>query len=71
MSLSDHKYVNFSEDYELNYHLKQVDKRQTEDNRTTLIVMGNELKSILDKNVLTHSEFREYISQEGNLTRLD
>ena len=27
MALSDHEYVNFSEDYELNYHLRKVKNR--------------------------------------------
>lgn len=40
MTLSIHEYVNFSEDYELNYHLRDIDKHQSEVNRNTLHVTG-------------------------------
>ncbi|MDV2963869.1 hypothetical protein RU080_19235 [Shewanella algae] len=69
MSISDHKYVNFSEDYELNYHLEKVDKRQTEDNRNMLRTMGDELKAALNKILLLHVEFHPYVSQQKH--RLD
>lgn len=69
MGISDHEYVNFSEDYELNYHLKKVSKAQTEKNRTTLRTMGTELKTQLGKARITHAEFHAYISK--NLYRLD
>lgn len=62
MSVSDHEYVNFSEDYELNYRLRRVDKRQTDSNRQTLRTMGGELKQISGKSRLTHGEFHEYVS---------
>ncbi len=69
MSISDHDYVNFSEDYELNHHLRKVDKRQTEDNRDTLQVMGRELKANLNQTRLRHDEFHPYVSQQKH--RLD
>ena len=61
MALSDHEYVNFSEDYELDYHLRKVNKQQTSDNRATLGTMGAELKARLGKPFLTHAEFHTYI----------
>ncbi|KJE35541.1 hypothetical protein UF64_11015 [Thalassospira sp. HJ] len=64
MAISDHDYVNFSEEYELNYHLRKVDKRQTEGNRDILVVMGKELKKDLDKARLTHAEFHPYVSKQ-------
>jgi hypothetical protein len=64
MGMSDHDYVNFSEDYELNYHLNKVDKRQTESNRNLLKVMGNELKTKTGKARLRHDEFHPYVKQE-------
>ena len=64
MSISDHDYVNFSEDYELNDHLKKAGKRQTERNRAILKVMGDELKKKLDKTRLKHDEFDTYISEQ-------
>lgn len=69
MGISDHEYVNFSEDYELNYHLKKVSKAQTEKNRTTLRTMGKELKTQYGKTLITHAEFHSYILK--NLSRLD
>nr|CRY97638.1 hypothetical protein [uncultured prokaryote] len=66
MSLSDHEYVNFSQDYELNHHLKEVGKRQTESNRSELKRMGNELKLILGVTFLTHKAFRAYINERLN-----
>ncbi|MCG9727167.1 hypothetical protein [Vibrio brasiliensis] len=69
--MKDHDYVNFSEDYELNYRLRQVEKRQTEGNRIVLKTMGNELKLKLDKPRIQHGEFHNYISQVRNLLRLE
>lgn len=62
--MNDHDYVNFSEDHELNYHLKKVDKRQTEKNRETLKSMGNELKTATGKSRLTHDEFHKYVKTQ-------
>ncbi|MDG0502498.1 hypothetical protein [Klebsiella pneumoniae] len=53
MALSDHEYVNFSEDYELNYHLRKVKKQESVANRATLRTMGTELKARLNKTYLT------------------
>ena len=66
---SDHELVNFSEDYELNYVLTKVGKRQTETNRKTLRVMGPELKKKLSKTTVTHKEFFDYV--KGQLHRLE
>ncbi|MFP1815305.1 hypothetical protein ACLEC2_05720 [Lonsdalea quercina] len=66
MAISDHDYVNFSEDYELNYHLRKVNKRETERNRSALGDMGTELKKRLDKSRVTHSEFHAYILTQLN-----
>ena len=64
MSISDHAYVNFSQDHELNYVLDRVNKRQTEKNRLTLKVMGGELKAKLGKTMVTHKEFFEYVKTQ-------
>ena len=42
--MNEHDYVTFSQDHEINYHLRKIDKRRTEDNRDSLRVMGDELK---------------------------
>lgn len=64
MGLSDHEYVNFSEDYELNYHLRKVNKQESMTNRATLRIMGAELKTRLNKTYLTHAEFHAYIKTQ-------
>ena len=64
MSYKDHELVNFSEEYELNYHLKKVNKRQTIANRAELVKMGDELKTSLDKRVLNHGEFHDYVKTQ-------
>lgn len=64
MGISDHDYVNFSEDYELNHRLKTVEKRQTQENRDTLVLLGKELKAELDKAMLLHSEFHPYVVKQ-------
>lgn len=68
MSISDHEFVNFSEDYELDYRLRSVGKSQSVTNRATLRTMGDELKKSLGKTILNHGEFRAYI--EARLYRL-
>jgi hypothetical protein len=64
MALSDHEYVNFSEDYELDYHLRKVNKQQTHANRVTLGTLGAELKAQSGKTFLTHAEFHTYIQTQ-------
>ncbi|EBI9057201.1 hypothetical protein DK526_24920 [Salmonella enterica] len=64
MALNDHEYVNFSEDYELNYHLRKVNKQESTANRAALRTMGTELKTRLDKTYLTHAEFHAYIQTQ-------
>lgn len=67
----DHKYVNFSQDHEMNYHLRKVDKSQSIENRKTLRVMGPELKGKLGQTRVTHTEFHNYINTKSNLARLE
>lgn len=69
MPMSDHEYVNFSEDHEMNYHARKVNKRETESNRTILRAMGTELKHQPGKTRLTHGEFHPYVNR--NKSRLD
>lgn len=64
MPLSDHEYVNFSQDHELNYHLEKVGKSKSITNRLTLQTMGNELKTKLNKTYLTHAEFHTYVKTQ-------
>ncbi|PIF21287.1 hypothetical protein [Candidatus Pantoea floridensis] len=58
---SDHELVNFSQDYELNYVLNKVGKRQTETNRAALRKLGAELKNQLGRATLTHSQLYQHV----------
>ncbi|MDU5836675.1 MAG: hypothetical protein E6Z53_06355 [Pantoea sp.] len=69
MAISDHDYVNFSEDHEMNYHARKVNKRETEKNRSTLRTMGTALKAQLGKARVKHSEFHPYVDR--NKSRLE
>lgn len=61
MSISDHDYVNFSEDHELNYHLRKVNKAQSEKNRSTLRKIGELCKKELGVSRVTHKQFHSYV----------
>lgn len=63
--MNDHEYVNFSEDYELNYILRKFDKRQTQENRDRLVDMGKRLKASTGKQRLQHGEFHTYVRQNS------
>ncbi|MEN4910145.1 hypothetical protein [Erwinia amylovora] len=69
MPISDHDYVNFSEDHEMNYHARKVDKRETAMNRETLRTMGTERKAELQQTRLKHADFHPYVKENKN--RLD
>lgn len=64
--MKDHEYVNFSEDYELNHHLKKLNKRQTEENRNKLRSLGSELKTQESKPRLKHGELHSYASRKSS-----
>ncbi len=53
---SDNATVNFSEDHELNYHLKKNGLSQSKDNREVLVALGTEVKGKLGKDILSHEE---------------
>lgn len=61
MALSDHKYVNFSEAHEINYHLEKVNKEQSLSNRIVISLMEPELKQHLRKTFVTHDELHSYL----------
>ncbi|MCE2596607.1 hypothetical protein K6Y31_17605 [Motilimonas cestriensis] len=63
MGISDNDYVNFSQDHELDYHLRKVSKRQTDANRKELKQMGEELKKLSGKTRLLHNEFHPYVDK--------
>jgi large subunit ribosomal protein L21 len=53
---SDNATVNFSEDHELNYHLKKNNLSQSKENREILTALGKEVKAELGKEVLSHED---------------
>ena len=60
--MSDWDYVDFRQNHELNYHLKLVDKSQSEDNRAFLREKTPwTAKKKLGKIVLTHYEFKPFV----------
>jgi len=67
--MNDWKYVNFGEDYEMNYHLELVNKSKSEVNREFL--RNNTqwtAKNALKKDVITHAEFKPFVNADrGNL----
>lgn len=65
----DKNQVNFSEDYELNRHLKKAGKRQTQENRDALKSIGDQVKKELEKTRLKHEELEAGIKK--NKSKLD
>lgn len=62
LQMNDWDYVNFSEDYEMNYHLGLVSKSQSYDNRRYLRdKTQHKAKQSLGKEVITHSEFKPFV----------
>jgi large subunit ribosomal protein L21 len=53
---SDNATVDFSEDHELNYHLKKNNLSQSKENREILTALGEEVKAELGKEVLSHED---------------
>lgn len=62
-SNADRDTVNFSEDHELNYHLKKNNLSQSKDNRETLITLGKAFKEESGKNILSHEEVDSIIEK--------
>ena len=60
--MKDHEYVNFSEDYEMDYHLGLVHKSKSIKNRAYLTDNTQRTaKKKLDKTRLTHDEFKPFV----------
>lgn len=66
---SDYATVNFSENHELNYHLKKHGLSQSKGNRETLTELGSGLKEKLGKRVLTHEDVDGLIAE--NIAKFD
>ncbi|MCF7354622.1 hypothetical protein [Vibrio sp. CK2-1] len=66
MASVDSKFVNFSEDHELNGCLRHAGLRQTADNRKKLQALGAETKTRLDKKRLSHDDLYNAIDMCKN-----
>lgn len=66
MPMSDHEYINFSQDDELNYILKKYKKKQSQENRSELKKLGDECKKELKARVLKHTEFYPFLDKHVN-----
>ncbi|AWG83256.1 hypothetical protein [Vibrio parahaemolyticus] len=64
---ADRDLVNFSEDHELNYCLRNAGKRQTQANRDALVDLGKQVKQVSGKRVLTQDDVRGAIQNHGDL----
>lgn len=63
--MKDANYVNFSEDYELDYHLGLVNKSKSKDNREYLREYTQwTAKDKLNKRVVTHGEFKPFVEAD-------
>lgn len=65
-SNADSDTVSFSEDHELNYHLKKHGLSQSKANRETLTELGKELKETTGDKVLTHEQVDELIEKNND-----
>lgn len=63
MSVSDHDYINFSQDDELNYILKKYHKSQAHENRVELKKLGQAYKNETKSKRLKHVEFYPYLEK--------
>lgn len=67
MATKDQKYINFSEDYELNYILKRYNKRETNKNRELIRNHGQTCKNSLGKRSITHETFYQFLEKYSSL----
>lgn len=63
--MNDNDYVNFSEQYELDYILRKFNKKQSLTNRVYLVALGNDYKNSTGKSRLQHEEFHSYVRENA------
>jgi len=60
--MEDHRYVNFSEDHEMDYHLELVNKSESKKNRAYLRDNTQwTAKTELNTKFLTHDDFKPFV----------
>ena len=66
----DAKFINFSEEHELDYILKKYGKETNKENRDLLKEFGKKAKEFLEKTMLEHDEFYKYLADNSLVSKL-
>ena len=66
----DAKFINFSEEHELDYILKKYGKETSKENRDLLKECGKQSKQLLGKTMLEHQELYKYLEDNSLLAKL-
>ena len=66
----DAKFINFSEEHELDYILKKYGKETSKENRDLLKEFGKQAKELLGKTMLEHDEFYKYLADNSLVAKL-
>ena len=66
----DAKFINFSEEHELDYILKKYGKEPSKENRVVLKDFGERAKKFLGKTMLGHEEFYKYLEDNSLIETL-
>ena len=66
----DAKFINFSEEHELDYILKKYGKETTKENRDLLKEFGKQAKELLEKTMLGHQDLYKYIEDNSLAEKL-
>ncbi|ATV36283.1 hypothetical protein [Fusobacterium pseudoperiodonticum] len=66
----DAKFINFSEEHELDYILKKYGKETSKENRDLLKEFGKQAKELLEKTMLGHQDLYKYIEDNSLAEKL-
>ncbi|ATV59634.1 hypothetical protein [Fusobacterium pseudoperiodonticum] len=66
----DAKFINFSEEHELDYILKKYGKETSKENRDLLKEFGKQAKELLGKTMLEHQDLYKYIEDNSLAEKL-
>ena len=66
----DAKFINFSEEHELDYILKKYGKEPSKENRVVLKGFGERAKKFLGTTMLGHEEFYKYLEDNSLIETL-
>ena len=66
----DAKFINFSEQHELDYIFKKYGKETSKENRDLLKEFGKKAKELLGKTMLGHQDLYKYIEDNSLIEKL-